>query len=64
MGFSQAGCTNRNDIKDEVISNLEASRSDKVSQLQEQLEEYTNELRGLEAGGTNENIDEEPVYSR
>lgn len=61
MGFSQPGCTNRNDIKDQVISNLEANRSTKVSQLQKQLEEYTNELRGLEAGGTNENVDEEQL---
>ena len=61
IGISQFGCTNRNDIKDQLIANLEASRSNKVSQLQKQLEEYTDELRGLEAGASNGNIKQEQL---
>lgn len=61
LSISQLGCSNRNEIKDLLISNLEASRSEKASQLQEQLDTYTEQLRGLDASSKSENVKEEQL---
>ncbi len=61
LSISQLGCSKRGEIKDQLILYLDTSRSQKIIELQGQLETYTNELRGLDAGSTSGNIDEEQV---
>ncbi len=64
LSIAQLGCSNRGEMKDRLITYLEASRGNKVAQLQEQLDSYTDELRGLEAGSTDGNVNEEQLARR
>ena len=57
----QIGCSSRNDMKDDLITHLEASRSKKVEQLKNQLDKYTDELRGLEASSADTSSEEEQL---